>query len=195
MRRACDVTCDVTCDEMSMREGVAVPTGLTTGNVQRRVAREHEVRIWGSHDRTLHASDRFPEITGKSPQEISATSPRGSQPLDIARETERTWPSHIASTTLPFEVVPPSCSDCSRRVPLIGAPASLLFMRPRGVHPPCSQRVATRLAQQPCILVCCMGAQAHESARLVTTSQRRSQRLHRLAPCSGGAIGRTVLHW
>lgn len=69
---------------------------------------------------------------------------------DVARETERTWPSLIASTTLPFEVVPPSCSDCSRRVPLIGAPASLLFMRPRGVHPPCSQRVATRLAQQPC---------------------------------------------
>jgi hypothetical protein len=59
MRRACDVTCD----EMSMREGVAVPKGLTTGNVQRRVAREHEVRIWGSHDITLHASDRFPEIT------------------------------------------------------------------------------------------------------------------------------------
>ena len=185
MRRACDVTCDVTCDEMSMREGVAVPTGLTTGNVQRRVAREHEVRIWGSHDVTLHASDRFPEITGKSHQEISATSP-----LKL-----RTWPRLIASTTLPFEVVPPSCSDCSRRVPLIGAPASLLFMRPRGVHPPCSQRVATRLAQQPCILVCCMSAQAHESARLVTTSQRRSQRLHRLAPCSGGAIGRTVLHW
>jgi hypothetical protein len=59
---------------MSMREGVAVPTGLTTGNVQRRVAREHEVRIWGSHDVTLHASDRFPEITGKSLQEISEDS-------------------------------------------------------------------------------------------------------------------------
>ena len=62
MRRACDVTCD----KMSMREGVAVPTGLTTGNVQRRGAREHEVRIWGSHDKILHASDRFPEISGKS---------------------------------------------------------------------------------------------------------------------------------
>jgi hypothetical protein len=116
MRRACDVTCD----KMSMREGVAVPTGLTTGNVQRRGAREHEVRIWGSHDKILHASDRFPEISGKSRKRKC---PRH----------QTICPSHIASTTLPFEVVPPSCSDCSRRVPLIGAPASLLFMRPRGV--------------------------------------------------------------
>jgi hypothetical protein len=82
---------------MSMREGVAVPKGLTTGNVQRRVAREHEVRIWGSHDITLHASDRFPEITTSSTGVHATVSRRQVRAMfgtSVARKTQ--WRGPLA---------------------------------------------------------------------------------------------------